>query len=194
MYMVDLGYSTVYGNTQKSLDYAASIQAIMEELPISYYVNDAFRKRFKENINKHDSLCKITLQGFSDANQYMAETGNEGIGLLILTGAYIEGFYLVANAEVDAGWNAEYTNILIQQKLFLDNFLILLKPYRVDGRIKYVYNKLRTLAGLFDGLDIYYNDEAQSYQLKGELSKEKRDFITSGISKVRAELVEEIQG
>ncbi len=192
MYMVDLGYTIAYNHPQKGLDYAQDIQKIMEQLPISYYVNDGFRKQFKNNINNRDSLSKIVLKGYNDANQYITETENEGIGLLILTGAYIEGFYLAANSRVENIWKDEYESMIIQQKQFMDNFLILLQPYTVDGDIDKVVSLLKDLNTAFDGMDINYNDKTQTYELNQHISSAKREQMKAKVNEIRKSILEKI--
>ena len=193
MYMVDLGYCTVYNSPQKALDYAKDVQEIMEQLPIAYYVNNKFKTRFKNNINSRDSLCKIILQGYNDANQYITETENEGIGLLILTGAYIESFYLITNSKIDAKWQAEYNSMIIQQKQFVDNFLTLLAPYQVDDEINEVYVLLSELNHTFDGIEINFNDKKQAYELVKPIGFEKRNEMKTDVLEIRNSLVKRMK-
>lgn len=188
MYMVDLGYTTIYNNNQKSLSYAQDIQSIMDELPISYYVNDEFRKRFKENIDNQDTLCKIILQGYNDANQYISETENEGMGILILTGSYIEGFYLISSADINTKWKNEYDNLFIQQKLFLDNFIMLLNNYTGNEKIKAVVQNLELLKEAFDEVNIYFNSDKEAYEMKRPISQKTKEKMKTIISKIRKDM------
>ena len=189
MYMTDLGYTTIFNNTQKSLSYANDIQHIMDELPIGYYVNDAFKKSFKNNLDNQDSLCKIILEGYNDANQYISETGNEGIGLLILTGSFIEGLYLVTSSDIKTKWVQEYHNILIQQKLFIDNFILLLKGYTSNSNIAALHKNLLLLKVAFDEINIYFDEETESYQLKKPITVKDKEKIKTICSKIRSEII-----
>lgn len=192
MYLTDLGYTTVYNNTQKSLSYAKDIQFIMEELPITPYINNGFKERFNDNIDNQDSLCKIILDGYNDANQYISETENEALGLLILTGAYIEGLHLASSSNVSNIWLEEHDNIFIQQKLFLDNFLVLLDGYKSNNKIKTVLDKLENLKLVFDEINIQFNDETEKYELKESITPGKRLKISALITRLRNEIVSNI--
>lgn len=189
MYMTDLGYTTIFNNTQKSLSYANDIQHIMDELPIGYYVNDAFKKSFKDNLDNQDSLCKIILEGYNDANQYISETENEGIGLLILTGSFIEGLYLVTSSDVQIKWVQEHHNILIQQKLFIDNFILLLKGYTSNPNIAALHKNLLLLKIAFDKINIYFDEETESYKLKKTITVKDKEKIKTICSKIRNEII-----
>lgn len=193
MYMVDMGYTTVYNHAQKSLDYAKDVQAIMEELPIAFYVNDAFRKRFKNNLNNRDSLSRILLEGYNNANQYITESENEGIGLLILTGAYIESFHLAINSRVNSVWEDEYANILIQQKQFMDNFLTLLAPYKkTNGEIAEVYQLLTDLNVAFDGVEVKFNDTTETFELNQPITFQKRVEMKSKVEEIRKAILKRV--
>ncbi|MBL4594689.1 MAG: hypothetical protein JKX68_12870 [Flavobacteriales bacterium] len=192
MYLTDLGYVTVYNNTQQSLKYAKDIQFIMEELPIAMYVNDGFKKRFHANIDNQDSLCKIILEGYNEANQYISETENEALGLLILTGAYIEGLYLASSSNVSNIWLEEHDNLFIQQKLFLDNFMVLLDGYTNNTKVAAVVNKLTKLKIAFDEIDVHFNDVTESYELEKSITPTNRNKINSLITELRNEIVSEI--
>ncbi len=189
MYLTDLGYATIYNNTQKSLSYAKDIQFIMEELPIALYVNDGFRQRFNDNLDNQDSLCKIILDGYNEANQYISETENEALGLLILTGAYIEGLHIASSSNVSNIWLEEHNNIFIQQKLFLDNFLVLLDGYTSNPKIAIVVDKLGKLKIAFNEINIYFNDETDSYELKDQITPAIRSKINTMITELRNEIV-----
>ncbi len=193
MYLTDLGYATVYNNTQKSLSYAKDIQFIMEELPIALYINDGFRKRFNDNIDNQDSLCKIILEGYNEANQYISETENEALGLLILTGSYIEGLHLATSSNVSNIWLEEHDNIFIQQKLFLDNFLVLLDGYSANTKIAMVIEKLTTLKTAFDEINIHFNDETENYELKDPITPANRKKINMLITDLRDEIKNNIR-
>lgn len=193
MYLTDVGYTTVYNNTQESLNYAKDIQYIMEQLPIPLYVNDGFRKRFNDNIDNQDSLCKIILEGYNEANHHISESENEALGLLILTGAYIEGLHIATSSNISNVWLEEHNNIFIQQKLFLDNFLILLEGYKTNAKIEMVVKKLTKLKIVFNGIEINFNDETESFELIKPITPELRSKIKMQITSLRNEVSENIE-
>jgi hypothetical protein len=185
MYLTDLGYTTIYNNFQKSTRYAKDIQFIMDELPIAFYINDVFKNRFNENKENKDSLCKIILEGYNEANQHIIETENEGLGLLILTGAYIESLHLVFSSSFPADYAKEYNKMFIQQKLFLDNFIILLDGYKKNPSILTILNNLNELKTMFNTFEISFNDDNQSYNLKKPLTETDIPKLKKGVDKMR---------
>lgn len=192
MYLTDLGYTTVYNNTQKSFLYAKDIQYIMEELPIPMYVNDGFNQRFKSNMDNQDSLCKIILEGYNVANQHISEFENEGLGLLVLTGAYVEGLYLASASEVSIQWLDEHNSLFVQQKLFLDNFILLLEGYESNAKIARVLTELKELKKIFDQIDVSFNNEKEKFELSKPISTDLRNEIGNQITIMRNNMASNI--
>jgi hypothetical protein len=189
MSIVDLGYATVYENPQRSLNCARDIQVIIEELPISYYVNDGFIKRFKTNSENQDSLYAIILDVYNDANQHLTENEDEALGLLILTGAYIEGLHIASSSNVPHRWIKEHDNVFIQQKLFLDNFLVLLDGYTTNSKIASIVETLSKLKIAFDEIKISFNDKTEAYELKSAITSTNRNNIKEVITNLRNEIL-----
>ncbi len=185
MYLTDLGYTVIYNNSQKSLNYSKDVQTIMEKLPIPTYLNDGFKSRFKTNIENRDSLTKIILEGYNEANQHVTKTQDEGLGLLILTGAYIEGLYLISSSDVPEQWIQEHNNIFIQQKLFLDNFITLLNGFSDRQEINTIINNLEQLQMAFNKIAIKFDDQSESYKLTQPISNETKTEIKTLISEIR---------
>ena len=189
MYLTDLGYSVIYNNRQTSLNYVKNVQYIMENLPIATYINDGFKSRFMDNIEHQDSLSKIILEGYYEANQRITQTHNEGMGLLILTGTYIESLHLASSFKVKH-WRKEHESMLIQQKLFLKNFITLLEGYNSNSMIALVIDKLNQLQLVFDGIEISFNNETESYDLLKPFSDNDKDQINKIVRELRTDIIE----
>lgn len=190
MFLTDLGYTVVHNNHQKSLDYAIDVQYIMENLPIPTYINNGFKSRFKANIENRDSLTKIILEGYYEANQHITQTHNEGMGLLILAGSYIEGLHLSTSYN-SSNWTQEYDNMLIQQKLFLNNFLTLLDGYTSNTTIAIVVEKLTQLKVVFDEIEIRFNDQTESHELVKPISSKDITKINDLIKVLRNDIIQQ---
>lgn len=189
-YVVDMGYTTVYNNYQKSINYGHDIQQIMEKLNISHYINKSLVDRFQKNIDHQDSLCQIILSTYSEAHSYFNQ--DEGLGLLILTGGYIEGIFLATQNISNQKSRNESNNLIIQQKLFLDNFILLLDGYSENSKIKSVVEDLKLLKVPFDNIKIYSNPDKQGdYSLVQPISKVNMEGIKNQVAIIRNKLLKE---
>lgn len=189
-YVVDMGYTTVYNNYQKSINYGHDVQQIMEKLNISHYINKSLVERFQKNIDNQDSLCQIILSTYSEAHSYFNQ--DEGLGLLILTGGYIEGLFLATQNISNQKWVDESNNLIIQQKLFLDNFILLLDGYSTNSKIKSVVVDLNQLKVSFDEIKIYSNPDKQGdYSLVQPISRVNLENIKKQVAIIRNKLLKE---
>lgn len=189
-YVVDMGYTTVYNNYQKSINYGHDVQQIMEKLNISHYINKTLVDRFQKNIDHQDSLCQIILSTYSEAHSYFNQ--DEGLGLLILTGGYIEGLFLATQNISNQKWVDESNNLIIQQKLFLDNFILLLDGYSENSKIKSVVVDLNQLKVSFDEIKIYSNPDKQGdYSLVQPISRVNLEQIKKKVAIIRNKLLKE---
>lgn len=187
-YIVNLGFTTVYNNYQESINYAQDVQQLMEELNISYYLNDDFITRFKNNATNQDSLSKLILKSYSDAHSYFNQ--DEGLGLLILTGAYIEGIYQASNFFEHRNWKEQHDVMLIQQKLFLDNFILLLNAYTQHSKIKKLVNDLQGLKLVFEEVEIYSDPNNNGdYVLQKKIDYSTKTKLKEAIGKLRNKLL-----
>lgn len=189
-YVVDMGYTTVYNNYQKSINYGHDVQQIMEKLNISHYINKSLVERFQKNIDNQDSLCQIILSTYNEAHSYFNQ--DEGLGLLILTGGYIEGLFLATQNISNQKWVDESNNLIIQQKLFLDNFILLLDGYSENSKIKSIVVDLNQLKVSFDEIKIYSNPDKQGdYSLVQPISRVNLEHIKKKVALIRNKLLKE---
>ena len=187
-YVVDLGYTTVYGNYQEGINYAQDVEQIMGELNISHYVSNAFMERFKNNADNQDSLCKIILSSYEKAHTYFNQ--DEGTGLLILTGAYIEGLYYTTESTGASKWKEESTEVLKQQEAFLDNFILLLSGYGSNSKIMDIVNEFKKLKTTFSGLGNYtYLDEDGNHVEETPDVKSANENIKKKVAELRKKLL-----
>jgi len=187
-YVVDMGYTTVYNNFQKSINYGQDIQVLMEKLNISHYISQGLVERFKNNADNQDSLCQIILSTYGEAHSYFTE--DEGLGLLILTGAYIEGLYIATQNLNDSKWQEQNDNIYIQQKLFLDNFILLLSGYTENSKINNIVNELKALKIELNHIKIFSDPNKNGdYSLETPITIDNKESIKKEVKRVRNKLL-----
>lgn len=159
IYTIDLAYSTVYEQHQTALNYVKIMQSMVQDLGITGGVSKRMVDRFENNIRKQDSLYRIILQSYSQANEYFQSNKREEIGMYILSGSYIEGLYISLHFK-EIPNNMVLRNLVGQQKLFLENIVELLqyteeKPETVDLLVKLmsIKKEFDTISAVYDESD-----------------------------------------
>ena len=75
----------------------------MNELGIVSPLTRNMIKRFEANTTNQDSLSKIILEAYEESHKFFQRNEREGMGLLILTGCFIEGLYLASSIDEMSG-------------------------------------------------------------------------------------------
>lgn len=187
---IDLGYATVYSNNARALDYLKNVKQLTEELGISSYHKAQILERFEKNIQNQDSLFKIVLESYRHGHDYFQNNGREGLGLLILTGCFVEGLHLTMGIEnVKNRSDEKYLNLLAQQKLYLQNLIELLTFYCNARDVKSLVDKLYMLQADFDQIHLNFNDpKTKPFAVKGKISSEVYESIEAKIIALRNEI------
>lgn len=187
---IDLGYATVYSSHSRALDYLKNVKQLTEELGISSYRQAQILERFENNIQNQDSLYKIVLESYRHGHDYFQNNGREGLGLLILTGCFVEGMHLtmgIKNEKVMQ--DKKFLNLLIQQKLYLQNLVELLAYYSNADEVQRLIEGLKDLNNDFEKIQVTFNDpQTKPFAIKGHIPDEVFHNITSKISSLRNEI------
>lgn len=187
MLIVDLGYETVYEHQDICMEYVGDISKKMENLNIDPAIGQRFVSRFDNNRGNQDSLCQIILEGYRDAHDYFQKSSREEVGILILTGAFIEGAFLGTQADIRNA-NFDYDNLIIQQKLYLENIVLLLGAYQNDSEFKHLYDSLLEMQEALLNVEIVYYEQRQKHVLRKPLFESDSEKIKTAVEKIRNDL------
>lgn len=191
MRTIDLGYATVYSNHARAFDYLKNVKQLTEELGISSYEQSQIMERFEKNIQNQDSLFKIVLESYRHGHDYFQNNGREGLGLLILTGCFVEGLHLtmgIKNEKISS--DEKYLNLIAQQKLYLQNLVELLAYYSNANEVQALITKLSLLNGDFEKIHLNFNDPStKPFAIKGNIPQEIYESIETKITALRSEIV-----
>lgn len=198
-YGADVGYVTMYDQTQDALGYLGSIRKLSEELGINNAFDAGTLKRFEENLGKRDSMLSMVAVGYRASDAFLKNNDRLDIGSLILTGGWIETLYFCTKV-VAAKDNQELKDRIGEQKYTLDNIIKLLQPYYSQPEYAALVDQLIDLAYDFDAIDIEYKyvkpvtDVANkvtsiSSSTKVKMTKEQLETISTKIAKIREGIV-----
>ncbi len=181
---IDLGYATVYGDYQTGINYATKVKELMDLLGIRSALKTSMIKRFEKNSNNIDSLSSIILQAYSSSHEYFQLNEREGVGLLILTGCFVEGLYLATGVD-QALSNRQIHGLIALHKEYSANILLLLHYYRSSNDVESLLIKLEALSLELESLNYKYNASTGKATLDMPIREEKLDAIREIIKDLR---------
>lgn len=184
---IDLGYAALNGDFQLGLTYSQNVKNLMAELGISSVVTGNIIKRFENNASNQDSLSKIILEAYSTSHKFFQKNEREGIGLLILTGCFVEGLYITSSVD-EISENSQLQSLLGIHKEYLSNILLLIKYYNDNKEVSALIKQLEELEIEFVSVDLKINSTEGSAKLNSPVSAEKLVAIQAKITEIRANI------
>lgn len=187
VYMMDLGYASIYNQRQSSLLYLEKTSKLKNELGIAGNKDKEINRQFLAMEGNSDSLSRLILDSYAEAHSYFQSQEREGVGLLILIGCYIEGLHLCVNTS-DSQGNESYQNLIAQQKMFLNSLLELLRYFEYGGEIVPIIEDLNELKETFSEVQIRYRTKGTEKDIHGTVSAETVNEIRTQVKALRARL------
>ncbi len=157
VYTADLAYSNIYEQLSVTTKYIKVVRSLSSDLQILNSYTDKVIENFENNLNDKDSLNKIFTDAYRETDLYLSKNNREDVADLVITGAWVEGLYLMTKL-AEENKNKELINRIGEQKYSLNNLLNLLKNHNLNtGKTKLLYEKLFDLNNEFRKIDIQYN-------------------------------------
>lgn len=156
VYGADLGYVTIYEQTQNALSYLNSTKKIADKLGVSGAFSPELIERFELNMGDKDSMLVLVSEAYRASDSYLKNSERNDVGGLILAGGWIEALYYTSQASKDLN-NQSLKNRIGEQKSSLENLIKLLQKYASqNGEVADFVEELIDLYYMFDEVEITY--------------------------------------
>jgi hypothetical protein len=187
VYGADLGYVTMYDQTQDALGYMNSVRKIGDDLGVSSAFNPQLMQRFQNNFGKKDSMLSLVTIAYRQSDSYLKNNKQNDLSGLILTGGWVETMHFVTNV-LKTKDNDEIKRRIAEQKSTVQSILKLLTPYASDKQYAELIAKFNELSSAFEGIELKY-----TYQKPIVDEEKKTTTITSNSEvKITAEQIKNI--
>ena len=171
IYGADLGYISLYDQTQDALMYLASIEKLATDIGVSDMFNAGLVKRFQQNMGKQDSLLSMVSEAFARSDAYFKDNKQNDISSLVLVGGWIESLYFAVQANTNPQANPkDVQRRIAEQKISLVNLVKMLQPY--NGRPEYaqLIKDLTSLSDIFENVEFVYNYVPPTVDVKNHMT------------------------
>ena len=153
IYGTDLGYANIYGKNQDALNYLKAVRDLANGLSIGQFFDYKTIKKLAESANNLDSLLSITQSNMEAINYHLRKQKRESLSILIIAGGWIEATYLTASV-----YQIKKSELLKEkigeQKIVLDQILLVLDAYRSRPGFTEFISSLRKLERIYREIDI----------------------------------------
>ncbi|MBX7093782.1 MAG: hypothetical protein K1X56_03595 [Flavobacteriales bacterium] len=177
VYGADLGYATMYDNTNEALTYLSSVEQLSKELDMGGAFSEDIMDRFSENMGNKDSMLVIVSDAYRNGDEYLKNNDRSQEAGLILTGGWVEALYFACEV-VQQNNNQNLINRIGEQKTTLSNLIELLEQYNTEESYSNLLSEMEELYSYFANVEFTY-----SYQ-KPETDADNQITVIKSTTKV----------
>jgi hypothetical protein len=151
----DLGYVTIFDQTQSSISYLAATKSLATDLGIANIFDQSILNRFEKNIGNRDSLLSLVSDAFKSTDQFLKKNQQEQLGVLILAGGWIETLHFASKISKTSG-NQRVIDRIGEQKITLENLMKLLLTIEATDEITQLLGSLQELKDIYNDVNYVY--------------------------------------
>lgn len=195
----DLGYATIYDQTQDAISYMAITKRMSTELGMTNLFDEKMLTRFEANLGNQDSLLSLVSDAFKSADSYLKSNDQNDLSVLILAGGWIETLHFATNM-AKTSTNDAIKKRIGEQKITIKNLINLLLPYQEKATTGAVISKLNELSDLYQDIEFKYtfvepevNVANKTTKILSEsevsMTQEQLDAITAKVDEIRNSII-----
>ncbi|MBA4241075.1 MAG: hypothetical protein C0448_10130 [Sphingobacteriaceae bacterium] len=198
IYGADLGYVSMYNQTQDAIGYLSAVKNLADKLGVSAAFDQSTMKRINDNIANKDSMLMLVGIAYRASDAYLKTNKRTEISSLILTGGWIESMHFSVMA-----YNKKPTDEIkyriAEQKQALGSIVRLIKSHNLPDAAELV-TQLEDLSKIYEGVTTKYNfvepttDEAKkttyiNSTTEISISKEQIEQIAAKVLAIRDKII-----
>ncbi|GAB4277793.1 MAG: hypothetical protein Kow0068_01070 [Marinilabiliales bacterium] len=153
IYSADMCFTSMYNQTQQSLEYLSVIKKMSDELGILDAVDKTIFDRMENNANEKDSLMNIISEVTMNAEIALKESDRKETSTTILIGGWIEGLFISAQIAKNYN-NDELYQLIADHRLSLGSIFKMLDEYPDNQDFVKFKELLSPLKESFDNLTV----------------------------------------
>lgn len=153
IYVADLGYLNMYNKTTAVVDYLTAIKTLADNIKVGQFFDFATLKRLATNNENLDSLMYISVHSFNEMDEYLHANNRTNLSALIVSGVWLEGLYLGTQVYKTSP-DAMLAERIGEQKLTLDQLMLILEKYTGERQYKILVDELGKLKEIYTGITI----------------------------------------
>ena len=155
VYGADLGYVSLYNQTQDAIGYLAAIKQLSDKLGITAAFDAPTMDRIKNNITNKDSMMVLVGIAYRGSDAYLKENQRTDISSLILAGGWVEGMHFSTSAYKSKP-SDQIRYRIAEQKQALTSILKILSA-NTSPEIVEITTLMNDLAKIYEGIQFKYN-------------------------------------
>jgi hypothetical protein len=199
IYGADLGYVTIYDQTQDAIGYLNSAKKLADELGVSGAFDESTINRFSKNLGQKDSMLVLVGVAYRSSDAYLKNNDRNDVSGLVLAGGWVESLYFATHVYKTKP-NEDIKRRIAEQKSSLQSLIKLLTQYYSQPEYTEFIDNLNDLATVFDGVEFKYTYEKPTTDAEKKITTinsksevkitpEQIESISQKIKSIRSQIV-----
>lgn len=198
IYGADLGYVSMYNQTQDAIGYLASVKQMADKLGVSAAFDQQTMKRIETNISNKDSMLVLVGIAYRASDNYLKTNKRTEVSSLILTGGWIESMHFSISAYASKP-SDDIKFRIAEQKQALSSIVKLINSHNMPEAAE-LAKSLEELSKIYEGIETKYTyvepttDEAKKITYINSttevvISKEQLEQIAAKVKEIRDKII-----
>ncbi len=155
IYGADLGYVTIYDQSQDAIGYLNSAKRLADDLGVSGAFDAATIDRFSKNLGNKDSMLVLVSVAYRSSDAYLKNNDRKDVSGLVLAGGLLESLYFATNLYSNKQ-NKDIEQRIAEQKSSLKSLINLLTQFKSQTEYAEFIDSLNDLAKVYEGVEFTY--------------------------------------
>jgi len=178
----DLGYLNVYERSSLIVEYLSAIKRLSDDLRVSQFFDFQSLKRLATSKDNVDSLLFLSVQSFQEMDSYLRSSGRSNLSLLVITGVWLEGIYLLTQV-ADENSNQKLIERIGEQKVLFNLLYPIYKIYKDEPYFAKLVDEFKEFQNIFEKIEITYQQgEPETQIVDGHVTVIQNDRSIVNIS------------
>ena len=199
IYGADLGYVTIYDQTQDAIGYLNAAKKLADELGVSGAFDAHTVERFTKNLGNKDSMLVLVGVAYRSSDAYLKNNDRNDVSGLVLAGGWIESLFFATNVyKTKPGEDVKRR--IAEQKSSLQSLIKLLTQFYSQPEYTEFIDNLNDLSTLYDGIEFKYAYEKPTTDAEKKvttinsktdikITPEQIESISQKVKSIRSQIV-----
>ncbi len=205
IYATDMSVAGMFNQSQRMVDYLNTLKGLTQRLGIVKIMDEEVLAKLERSDLSRQEALNVISEVYMNTNQYLTENNRRNIATIVMSGAWVEGFYLALNLVNPDKLNADIVGRIVAQKLSLATMLSIIDSTDEKGEdqdLAYIRSKMEAISSIFDAVELEKNGrvsaitdaDTKTTTIKankpGSLDKNVLLALRDAVSQVRNEFAE----
>lgn len=184
VYSADVGYTTLFKQTQETYFYFNNIRKLSDEIGLSSAFDQTMFDRVENNVENRDSLIGIITQAYQVANKFLKDNNRMSTSVLMVGGAWVECMYIATRLSSNGKTNAQIAARVAEQEITLGKLLTTMNEFKSDENVAAMIPQLQSMKAIMEKGKIatpkdddFVINEAQFKELVEKTAEVRGSFV-----------------